>query len=530
MCNVATDGGLSPNAVVAAWVHDVCVASDLGRYIFQHTPTQGSSRSLTGTTGPTGARRKAPALGDRDSTVKKNRPVFTSEKHPRPMPPKKKRTRGSKGEGDLTPQPPPAKRSSVAKPQNRRRRYSKEEEDNDAAQEDLTPRPRARNSTLAQTKGSAYVPALQNKAASGLGSMEPLDSSVDNSKASSKSPVKRMGDLRFARMPILYEDLSKSLEKLPSDARGLYEKLRVVSSATGVLPANIKDEISECNNEVDLLLPHMFDETSTANTRSRTQLLWELRYVKKICDATSRCSVQQEAEASWNCIVHSPILDLALEVCKGVEFRNVYGDHSHINSEFTDPTSTAAKICPAFDHRDIVGKPLQSKMVDFAINLVTDKDVDRRITELLDGQHPNLRTINQSIHHPLRFAPVFVSIETKRPGGSVQDADILLGVWASAYFKRIHKLCKNGPFQIALPLLYVYADLWFLMFACDTADGTVVLSRYLVGSTSTVLGCYKVMTAIRILSEWGTTNFKQWFESSVLQSAQESTDPQPVQE
>ncbi|KIX00207.1 uncharacterized protein Z518_10345 [Rhinocladiella mackenziei CBS 650.93] len=512
MCNVATDGDFSPNAVVAAWVHDVCVASGLGRYIFQHTPTPGSSRSLTGTTGPTGARRKAPALGDRDSTVKRNRPVFTPEKHPRPMPPKKKRTRDSKGEGDLTRQPPPAKRSSVAKPQNRRRRYFKEEEDNDAAQEDLTPRPRARNSTLAQTKGSAYVPALQNKAAFGLGSMEPLDSSVDNSKASSKSPVKRVGDLLFARMPIEYEDLSKNLEKLPSDARGLYDKLRAVGAATGVLPAHIK--ISECNNEIDLLLPHMFDETSIANTRSRTQLLWELRCVKKICDATSQCSLDQEAEPSWNCHVHSPILDLALEVCKGVIFQNV----------------TTAKICPEFDHRDIVGKPLQSKMVDFTIKLVTDKDMERRIIELLDSQHPSLRTINQSMYHPLRCAPAFVSVETKRPGGSAQDADIQLVVWESAYFKRIHKLCKNGPVQIALPLLYVYGDLWFLMFACDTADSTLILSRYLVGNTSTMLGCYKVMTAIRILSEWGTTNFQQWFESLVLQSAQESTDTQPVQE
>ncbi|KIX03297.1 uncharacterized protein Z518_06849 [Rhinocladiella mackenziei CBS 650.93] len=511
MCNVSTDGGFSPNAVVAAWVHDVCVASDLGRHIFQHKPTPGSSRSLTGTTGPTGARRKTPALGGRDSTVKRNRPVFTPEKHPRPMPPKKKRTRNSKGEGDLTPQPPPTKRSNIAKPQNRQSRYS--EEDNDAAQEDLTPRPRAPNPTLAQTKGSAYVPALQNKTASGLGSMEPSDSSAGNSKATSKSPVKRMGDLLFAKMPIRYEDLSKNLEKLPSDARGLYEKLRAVGWATGVLPAHIKDEISECNNETDLLLPHMFDETSIANTRSRTQLLWELRYVKKICDATSQCSLDQEAEPSWNCIVHSPILDLALEACKGVVFRNV----------------TTAKICPAFDHRDVGGRSLQSKMVDFTINLVTDKDMERRIIELLDGQHPNLRTINQSMYHPLRFAPAFVSVETKGPGGSVQDADIQLGVWASAYFKRIRKLCKNGPVQIALPLLYVYGDQWFLMFACDTADGAKILSRFLVGTTSTVLGCYKVITAIRILSEWGTTNFQQWFESLVLQSAQESV-AQPAQE
>ncbi|KIX09016.1 uncharacterized protein Z518_00094 [Rhinocladiella mackenziei CBS 650.93] len=489
MCSVVADRRFSPNPVVAAWVHDVCVSCDLDRYIFQHEPTSGAQR-----------KRKTPPLEEP--------PLVSAPKtHRRRIPPKKKRARNSKegednaaAQGDLTPRPPRAKRSNVAQP------------DNDA---DLTPRPRAPTRRLAQAKVSTYVPVLQTMETPKSRPVEQSDSSAASTKDTSRSPVKQIGDLVFARMPIEYYDISVNLEKLPSDARDLYKKLRAVGWASSVLPADIKDEICEHVGETDLLLPHMFDEASAANTRSRNQLIRELDTVDEICQATSRRSYDHEAEPSWNCAVHYPILQLALKVYEGVVLRN----------------ATTAKICPAFDNRDASGKLLQSKMVDFTINLAPDNDLRRRILEFLEDQLPSLRTVNQTMYHPLRFAPTIVGVETKAPGGSEQDADIQLGVWVSSYFKRIRMLCNNRPVPIALPLLYVQGNQWFSLFACDTLDGTEMLTRLLVGNTNTVLGCYKVMTAIRILSEWGTTSFKQWFESSVLQESvaqptQELTDLQ----
>ncbi|KIX05161.1 uncharacterized protein Z518_06033 [Rhinocladiella mackenziei CBS 650.93] len=515
MCSVAADGRFSPNAVVAAWVHDVYVAFDPDRYIFQQKSTSDQSPSwTTGTTGPTRAKRKTPPkrrtppLRETNSNVKLNPPTVSApEKNRRTISQKKKRGRdleeeegNAAAQRDLTSQPRPTTRSSVVQPRKKQRRHSEEGDDNDAAQGDLTPRPRARNPRLAQPEDSTYVPALQNKATSSLRSMEQSESSAATSQGTSKSPIERIGDLRFARMPIQYYDLSENLEKLPSDARDLYEKLRAVGGGSGVMPAHIRDEIFDHGGKTDLLLPHMFDETSVASGRPTTQLLSELYNVDEICKATKRCSLNRQAEPAWNCAVHYPIINLALRICEGVEVLNV----------------TTAKICPAFDYRDIGGNTLPSKMVDFTINLVPDHDMDHRITESLEVQPPHLRTINQSMYHPLRFTPTIVSIETKPPGGSEQDADIQLGVWVSASFKRIRELCENGPVPIALPLLYVHGDQWFSMFACDTQNGTEILARFLVGNTSTVLGCYKVMTAIRILSEWGTTSFKQWFGSAVL--------------
>lgn len=181
----------------------------------------------------------------------------------------------------------------------------------------------------------------------------------------------------------------------------------------------------------------MFDSGTAEDTRTREQLLRELEELNEILDESQKCTEKYFPEAAWNEVVHYPTLKLALKSFAGVEYLNVYDRRRSLILYLVQRlmlSSTTARVAPSLVPRHANGDNLQSKIVDYTINLLANDEMEDMILRLLESQPYDLRTINQTMCDHVRYLPIAISIETKTPDTSEQEAKIQLGM--SQIFKR----------------------------------------------------------------------------------------------
>lgn len=176
-------------------------------------------------------------------------------------------------------------------------------------------------------------------------------------------------------------------------------------------------------------------------------------------------------------------------------------------------------------------------MVDYTVNLAPDDEMYEKILLVIQNQPHGLQTINQTSFTPVRFRPIAISIETKTPNASEEEAMIQLGMWVAAHFKRIRMFSRGELVTPTLPLLYVSSAQWSLLFAIDRGKHVVcpsirtsclpvshiwqeLLGKLNIGDTDNVVGCYKLLASLRCLCEWVTTTFKDWLELNVIRPNQ----------
>jgi hypothetical protein len=54
----------------------------------------------------------------------------------------------------------------------------------------------------------------------------------------------------------------------------------------------------------------------------------------------------------------------------------------------------------------------------------------------------------------VRFKPIVISLETKRPGMDEDTAKVQLGVWAAAHLGRLQELSRSTDLPIVPQILY----------------------------------------------------------------------------
>ncbi|KAF4956716.1 hypothetical protein FSARC_11484 [Fusarium sarcochroum] len=122
-----------------------------------------------------------------------------------------------------------------------------------------------------------------------------------------QSPSKAKAALREAS--ITYDEIVDN-DAMLGDARDhLYRDLAEISNKVGVFPAGICDEILDATD-------HKFNMHSLyknmEDSRSRQQLLNELKEIQTIKQLSRRCGEEIEGKAEWNIAIHSAVLQLAL--------------------------------------------------------------------------------------------------------------------------------------------------------------------------------------------------------------------------
>lgn len=110
-------------------------------------------------------------------------------------------------------------------------------------------------------------------------------------------------------------------------------------------------------------------------------------------------------------------------------------------------------------------------MVDYAITIYSEPMPNKAILDKLRSKHSE--SINHTKAEYIRFKPIAISIETKRPAAGEGDAKIQLGVWSSAHFQYLVQFCSSQNLPI-LPQILVVGHVWLLKIASWTGSGEIV--------------------------------------------------------
>jgi hypothetical protein len=231
----------------------------------------------------------------------------------------------------------------------------------------------------------------------------------------------------------------------------------------------------------------------------------------------------------------------------------------------TLPHSTKASIDTAFmpTFRNASGSStpallttyVQSKMVDYSIhwipnpNSFTANTIDRFLSTPRHGTNQPETTINQSTYTAVRDRPAAVAIETKVPGsgggGGGRDPYVQLGIWNIAWLKRVRSILaldtnnvRTQERVVTLPMIRVDGSDWKLSFLCDSStitsvfptarihearleigdnEGSSILYDFphAIGSTNSILDCYKLLASLRRIGEWVAQVYAPWWEAVV---------------
>ncbi|KAL8318449.1 hypothetical protein RB597_005631 [Gaeumannomyces tritici] len=250
-------------------------------------------------------------------------------------------------------------------------------------------------------------------------------------------------------------------------------------------------------------------------------------------------------EAGWNTAVHYPLLCLAVPDGGQLE---------------VTPCTTAS-IQPR-----LVPQPVPSSRVDFCIAVNPRWPNDYRVATPASLAIAQVcwNLPGQSINHtnnykPLVSQPIAISIETKRPGGSDEDAMTQLGIWQDAQWRMLEELVQprhdstsspaTGPAATGpadpfsppskqptylalhgldfLPAIYIVGHEW--KFAALTRDAvapdalprirsqSTLWTGCTIGSTSSVEGIYRIIWCLRRLARYSVEEFWPWYQQHVLE-------------
>ncbi|GJC89848.1 hypothetical protein ColLi_12686 [Colletotrichum liriopes] len=317
--------------------------------------------------------------------------------------------------------------------------------------------------------------------------------SESGSSRRSRSPVKGMANLEFAERPVRVVT-PKSLAQIPEDIRTLCEEASRVRDGVAVIPASIREEVDNMMKSIRL--------------RRKKDLLHELDTLAWVVRDSERASVGNLCEAHWNDRVHTQLLAAAIErdiASPTTQSHETNGDDDGCTVSVLNCTQAkiAASCVPRHASKGI---DLEAKMVDYCIS-IRDSDIERTARRAVQAQlwkptasasssaasssaasvssagdafsSPRkrkaptpLQSINHTEYDPLCLAPITVSIETKKPGGSEDGAKAQLSVWASAQILRLRQLLGDPekPLGITFPLLLVTGPTWQLLFAVEKED------------------------------------------------------------
>ncbi|KAF9629069.1 hypothetical protein BFW01_g10272 [Lasiodiplodia theobromae] len=240
--------------------------------------------------------------------------------------------------------------------------------------------------------------------------------------------------------------------------------------------------------------------------------------LQKIVGVARECSNGKHCVADWNARVHLAVLDLALHNPSFTEricFMNC-------NTAQLQPES----LVPSWPH--LTEYQLTSKMVDFVVCLRFDNDDDLEcMRDILLESNPQSLSINQTLHDRLIAAPIALSIFTKRPDQTWDEAQLQISVWVAAQFKRLNQLvqCRWGGewrkhAYDFLPFIIIDGHEWsFLAASLNGIGQTVICRKIMFSDTMTESGVQQILAVLHWIAVWVQRTYRRWFYESVLDMA-----------
>ncbi|KAK7430751.1 hypothetical protein QQZ08_002795 [Neonectria magnoliae] len=238
------------------------------------------------------------------------------------------------------------------------------------------------------------------------------------------SPRKHLNALECSDEGVVVRGLA-SLVDPPPRLAGLLKDMRSISRGRGILCSSAR---SDFTTHPDSALSEMGDdEACFSATRSALGHVPDPASIIAVLNSAVECEENLHAESTWNMLVHSEVLRLALQPPDSAPFSNL------INYM---PCSTAA-IIPRY-----LPASSPSKKIDFCVYI--DPRLDPSPTAQSGIHTTRIRLPEQVFNHtdyyPLRQRPIALPIETKKTGEGWDGATLQLGVWQAAHWNFLRLL------------------------------------------------------------------------------------------
>ncbi|KAI9826533.1 MAG: hypothetical protein M1826_006634, partial [Phylliscum demangeonii] len=221
---------------------------------------------------------------------------------------------------------------------------------------------------------------------------------------------------------------------LPGDLRVIASVLRRLSRGREVIAESRRFDVKEASRDRPGFAEIDADDAfATGPSRDVWGTSPTAAAVAHIVEMATECDRDGCSEAHWNCFVHAPLLQLALQAKEYVEVLRC------INC-------SAAQIQPhALVEPTHAGKPGDRKVVDFVICLRPNQlELDAMRTNAARCPPHETPTVNQTYHDPVLQCPIVVSIETKRPGEGGDQAMLQAGIWSSAQLTKLKQMMRQA--------------------------------------------------------------------------------------
>ena len=316
--------------------------------------------------------------------------------------------------------------------------------------------------------------------------------------------MKQLADLRLADIRVELELFETNERPLHPTTKRLYLDMRDVGKGRRVIPkafeTRMKAAPTEDTDELNFAKGDGIEDVYLHAESFEIEYFW--RSTLQIQKAALQCEKEKLPESAWNGEVHMAILKLALShywESKGVWYRDI------TKAQVTDPS-----LLPT-----VTAGVTQSKMADFALIIHPRAGVEEDVVHKC--QAAGTASINQTSVEYLRFAPIAVSIETKRGAVNEDEAHIQLALWVFAHFAKLKQLANCNSVMPVLPLVKILGHDWYLMLAERLPDQRIVILKEVhLGRTRTALGIFQVVASIRRLARWVHEEYQPWFATNVL--------------
>lgn len=185
-------------------------------------------------------------------------------------------------------------------------------------------------------------------------------------------------------------------------------------------------------------------------------------------------------------------------------------------------------------------------MIDLCAYASLDNDEELQVA-VKDFSHftPTV-TINHTDFRPIQFRPLMLSIETKKPDGGMEKAQLRIGIWHAAQWAFLHWSVGQKLLQQRLrrgfgepttdeeqeelsaeklavlsklgfiPGIIVQGIRWHLVLSTYNNGKTTLWSEFAFGTTKREMEIYAIIAGVRELTGWARDTYLPWFKENIL--------------
>ncbi|KAM0795840.1 hypothetical protein BDR22DRAFT_919349 [Usnea florida] len=160
------------------------------------------------------------------------------------------------------------------------------------------------------------------------------------------------------------------------------------------------------------------------------------------------------------------------------------------------------------------------RMVDWCLGMNVDKDDMKVIQQAYSKAEPHAASLNQSLSY-IKTHPLILDIELKKTA-QPRDPRVQLAIWASSAL--LKKRIMGWDTSMPMPALAVNAHVWEYYIFFEMDDDLMMAGPYDFGTTATLSGIWTLFFRLHIITQWGKTEYRQWFRAHVVESARRYRD------